>query len=221
MVFGVAMMFGAAIIPLVPSHAAEGPRTPHQIINALQQRIYVIGETSRKYADFAGAEAKAAEEISAFDDNDAPVLTEKDKNGMTPLIKASYLGYADVVEALLKYPSVLGAIEATDPKGGSAWVYANFAIRQSLLACNPAAKENPFALVPIMVTQAYYASKKPYPRIREALTKAGAVSDMEKAKGLWLSICTQQSAETRAKVSGTTDLLETVIQEGAANMKIP
>jgi hypothetical protein len=72
----------------------------------------------------------------------------------------------------------------------------------------------------MLVTQPYYLSNPmpPYAKTREVLQTAGATSDSPKAKELWLTICKNQSSETRTKVQASADLQKTVQEVGAADL---
>src|SRR6185312_12605644 len=97
-------------------------------------------------------------------------------------------GYPDIVSELLMDKRVGAGINDADAHGRSAWVYANFALQQSVWVCNPAMTNNIFALVSIMVTLPYYLERdaSPYRRTRELLESAGAKTDIDVAKQLWL-----------------------------------
>lgn len=202
--------------PTLSQAADPQQQNPHQIIEALRQRLYAVGETTGKITDFVDAEAQASERMRQFVANNSGSagLTEKDKSGMTPLIKASYLGYADIVSALLKDPTVIATIDGKDGNNVSAWIYANFGLRQSVVACNPTIMQNPFSFIPVAVTQPFYFSRNPYPQVRDVLAKAGAAADMEGAKAAWSRICQKQSPQTRAKVEASADMQAVVIEEG-------
>jgi hypothetical protein len=100
------------------------------------------------------------------------------------------------------------------------WIAANLSMRQSLWTCNPAIFDDPFKFVPMFVTQPYYMSGKisPYTKAREVLERAGASSDVTKAKRAWLTNCKNQSDETRTKVQASTDLQKTVQELGVADL---
>jgi ABC-type transport system substrate-binding protein len=200
---------------------ADAPKTPHQIINELQDRMYSIGETSGRFSDFVAAEERAAGEIDAYVASGiTDGLVEKNSNGMTPVMSASFMGYPDLVIALLKSQTARAAIDDVSAKGISAWLYANLAYRQSMWICNPGALHDPFAFVPLFVTQPYYqqSAENPYKKIRQLLERAGAKADMARAKQFWQDNCKNQEAATRAKIAQGNDLLETVLTEGNAAM---
>lgn len=58
----------------------------------------------------------------------------------------------------------------------------------------------------------------PYKKTRDVLEKAGAASDMPKAKEVWLANCKNESDEARTKVRASTDLQRTVQELGAADL---
>lgn len=199
---------------------AEPNANAHQIIKALKNRLYAIGETSGNLEKFIAAEKSAADKIRAIISNNDrdPALIEKNKKDMTPLTSAAMMGYVKIAEALLESSLVVDHIDEPDVRGISPWVYANFGLRQSIFACNPTIAQNFYAWVPVFVTMPFYFQTKPYPQVRRLLASKGAKVDMEKAKQLWTQTCKRQSAETRSKVANGTDLLEVVTMEGAKTM---
>jgi hypothetical protein len=201
--------------------AADSPRDPLAVLNSLADRIYVLGETTGKAADMVAAEEKAADEIRQYvATGSTDGLLAKEKGKKSPLAAAAYLGYPNVVAALLTSNLVIAHVSDADEMGVTPWIAANLSMRQSLWTCNPAIFDDPFKFVPMFVTQPYYISKpvSPYTKTREVLEKAGASSDMSKAKTVWLTICKNQSDETRTKVQASTDLQKTVQELGAADL---
>jgi hypothetical protein len=202
--------------------AGEEPRTPHQVIAELQQRMYAIGETTGRYADFIDAEQNAALAIRAYvKDGDSAALVEKNKSGDSPLMASAQMGYSSVVAELLKSEKVRLEIGAANPNGMSAWIYANMALRQAIWVCNPTVFKNPFSWVPVFVTQPYYleSAENPYKKTRRLLESAGARADMSRAKVVWQDTCKLQSDATRSRVQSSDDLLETVLKEGTEELK--
>jgi Ankyrin repeat len=202
--------------------AGEELKTPHKIIAALQQRMYAIGETSGSKTNFDGAEQNAVNEIKLYVENgDANGLIEKDKNGNTPLMVAAMMGYSNMVSELLKSTIVQKSINEKNPKGGSAWLYANMANRQAAWVCNPQVFQNIFALIPMLVTQEYYikSTENPYKKIRNLLEKAGAGGDVKEAKEFWNKVCLHQGDSMRDKIDSSNDILETVLMEGKASLE--
>lgn len=201
--------------------AAEAVRKPHQVINALRQRMYVIGETNPELARFVDAERAAAADIRAYvaGGADPAGLVERNDTGQTPLIAAAFMGYAEVVGELLKSDAVRSAIEETNNAGLSAWLSSNFASRQAMWVCAPKLFENPFAFVPLWVTQPYYTQpENPYRKTRRLLEAAGAKADPAQARQFWLDTCKTQSDATRKRVEAGGDLLDVVLAEGAATL---
>jgi len=200
-----------------PSFAADNLKKPHQIIKDLRDRLYVIGETTGKFELFIEAEHKAAQDIHKYASGaELSALVERNQEGQTPLMAAAFSGYSEIVAELLNYGIVKEGINDVNPKGMSAWVYANFALCQAMGACNPAALDNPIILVPLFVTSPYYqqSAENPYKKSRRLLEAAGAKVDMQAAKGDWMDICKLQDDITKEKVKKTSDLLVTVIEEG-------
>jgi hypothetical protein len=130
------------------------------------------------------------------------------------------MGYPNVVAALLTSKLVVAHINDADEMGVTPWIAANLSMRQSVWTCSPAVFEDPFKFVPMLVTQPYYLSGAvpPYNKAREVLEKAGASSDVTKAKEVWLTNCKNQSDETSTKVQASTDLQKTVQELGAADL---
>jgi hypothetical protein len=189
------------------------------VLDSLADRIYVLGETGDNVAGMFAAEASAADEVRQYvTSGSTDGLFAKEKGQHSPLAFAAYMGYPNVAAALLESELVRAHINDADELGMTPWIAANMSMRQSLLACNPKALEDPFKFVPMLVTQAYYVSNPvpPYARTREVLEKAGAARDMAKAKEVWLTACKNESAEAKSKVQASADLQKTAQELGAA-----
>lgn len=211
----------APIILSLAANAADVRRDPMTVLDALTDRIYALGETSGNVADMVAAEAKAADEVRLYiKSGSTDGLLAKGKGQQSPLAVAAYMGYPNVVAALLTSNLVRSHINDADEMGLTPWIAANLSLRQSLWACNPAIFENLQTFVSMYVTQPYYLSnpKSPYKKTRDVLEKAGAFSDMTKAKEFWLKNCKNESDETKAKVQASTDLQKTVQELGAADL---
>jgi len=201
--------------------ATDSPRDPMAVLNALADRIYVLGETSGNVREMIAAEANAADEIRRYVAGGSPDgLLAGEKSKQSPLAAAAYMGYPNVVAALLAADLVRAHVNDADEKGVTPWIAANLSMRQSLWTCNPSVFDDPFRFVPLFVTQPYYLSNPipPYAKTREVLEKAGATPDMAKAKEVWLANCKKQSDEAKAKVQASTDLQKTVQELGAADL---
>ncbi|MBI3381403.1 MAG: hypothetical protein HY019_05280 [Aquabacterium sp.] len=167
------------------------------------------------------AEVKAADEIRRYVASGATDgLLAKETGGQSPLAAAAYMGYPNVVEALLASKLVKSHINDSDRMGMTPWIAANFSMKQSLWTCNPAVFDDPYKFLPMIVTQPYYLSNptSPYRKARELLEAAGAVSDLAAAKELWLSNCTNGSEDAKAKVRASSDLQMTLQGLGAADL---
>jgi hypothetical protein len=211
----------ALLLSVSAATAADAPRDPMAVLNSLADRIYVLGETTGDAAAMLAAEEKAADEIRQYIANGATNgLLAQDKGKASPLAAAAYMGYPNVVTALLTSQLVRAHINDADEVGVTPWIAANFSMRQSLWLCNPAVFSDPFRFVPLFVTQPYYLSKpaSPYAKTREVLEKAGASADMTKAKTVWLTTCKNQSDETKARVQASADLQKTVQELAAADL---
>jgi len=203
------------------ANAADAPRSPTAVLGALADRIYVLGETTGSATDMIAAEVAAAEEIRQYVGSGAvDGLLAKARGEQSPLVSAAYLGYPNVVAALLTSSIVKDHINDADEMGLTPWIAANFSMRQSLWTCNPAIFSDPFRFVPMMVTQPYYLANPapPYQRTRELLERAGAAADITAAKALWIKVCKNQTSETKAIVSAATDFQSTVQELGAADL---
>lgn len=213
----------ALLVPVIftcAATAADAQRDPTAVLNSLADRIYVLGETSGKVADMIAAEAKAAGEIRQYvASGSTDGLLAKEKGKQSPLAAAAYMGYPNVVAALLTSNLIRAHINDADEMGVTPWIAANLSMKQSLWTCNPAIFDNPYKFVPMFVTQPYYISNPtpPYKKTREVLEEAGVSSDMIKAKEVWLTNCKNQSDEAKTRVQASTDLQKTVQELGAAD----
>ena len=211
----------AAIFVACTANAAEGVREPMAVIDALVNRIYVLGETKGEADEMIAAEAKAAEEIRLYLASGATEgLLSKDKSGRSALSTAAYMGYPNIVAALLISDLVKEHINDADESGITPWIASVMSMRQSAWSCNPKIFEDPFKFVPMLVTQPYYLSTKPspYKKVRDLLEQAGASSSMEQAKSVWLTNCKLQSDEGRDKVQRSMDMQKTVQFLGAVDL---
>ncbi|NIA53574.1 hypothetical protein HAV22_07900 [Massilia sp. TW-1] len=166
------------------------------------------------------AETAAAAEVGQYIASGATDGLLGPAKGKSPLATAAYMGYPDVVAALLASPLVRAHIDDADDMGVTPWIAANFSMKQSLWACNPAVFGDPFKFVPMLVTQPYYVSNAvpPYRKTRELLEQAGAHADMAKAKDVWLANCKNRSPAIESGIRGATDLQKTVQALGATTL---
>ena len=198
--------------------AADAPGNPHRIITDLRHGISVIGAGGGRHADFVVAEELAAEAMQAVvAAGDPDLLVGTDRNGQTPLNAAAQMGYALLVDELLASSHVREAIDARDRHGMTAWVGANFALRQAMLVCNPGVRRIRPLLVPLMAAQPYYllSPENPYRKTRRLLEEAGATADMDHARRLWFDTCRYQDESVRSRVREADDLLDVVLAENA------
>ena len=201
--------------------AAGAQRDPTAVLNSLADRLYVLGETNGEVDDMVAAEANAAEEVRQYiAGGSTDGLLAREKGEHSPLAAAAYLGYPNVVAALLTSSLVRTHINDADEMGMTPWIAANLSMRQSLWACNPAIVGNPYKFVPMLITRPYYTSNPtpPYKKTRELLEEAGASSDMAKAKEVWLASCKNETEETETQVRASTDVQRTVQELGAENL---
>lgn len=197
------------------AQAADARRTPAAIIAALSDRIYVLGETTGNVSDMNAAEAKAAEEIRRYiasGANDGLLAAGKGKQ--SPLATAAYMGYPNVVAALLTSAVVRSHVNEADANGMTPWVASTLSMQQSAAACNAGIFENPYAFIPLLVTQAYYAANPapPYRATRELLERAGAAPDIARARQVWDATCKHATADAKARVQTAPDV-QAAVQE--------
>ena len=197
--------------------AAEGRRTPFEIVRQLGDRLYAIGETTGREADFLSAVEHARKDLEdyAAAGGDPADFVERGPHGATPLLLAAEAGYGDIVAELLKSARVAASVNEVDQHGLSPWAYANFALEEAIWVCNPTLFADPFKFVPRIVTRPYYlgGDEPPYRKTRRLLEAAGAKADMAAAKQLWLDTCRLAKPESRRKVAESADLLATLEAE--------
>ena len=211
-----AVVCGLAFAGAAHAQQPEAQDTPDKNIARLADRIYALGETSGgDAASWDGAEAFALDGLRKIGATNPALLAQPNAGGETPLIRASYRGFAVVVEELLKYPEVVKNIHLKQNEA-DAWILANFAARPGMLACNPQIATNAFSFVPLIVTQPYYDNRNPYPKIRAMLEKAGAKADIGAAKALWAKVCKNQALETAKAVADAADMQLAVMGAGRA-----
>jgi hypothetical protein len=212
----------SAMIFAVLCGAATGmdkQAAPLDIIRQLNDRMYVVGETSGRLEDFQSAVADARKELEGYASSggDPAGFVQKDKenNGATPLIAAASAGYSDIVAELLKNERVVASVNDADRDGISPWAFANFALNEAIWVCNPTVFNDPFSYVPSFVKLPYYlgGTERPYAKTRRVLEAAGAKSDMAAARRLWLKTCKLATPESRQKVAQSQDLLTTIEAE--------
>lgn len=203
------------------ANAADAQRDPMAVLNSLADKIYVLGESGGKVVEMIAAEVKAADEVLQYvKSGSTDGFLIKQKGSQSLLVIAASMGYPNVVAALLTSDLVRAHINDVDEMGLTPWIAANLSLRQSLWTCNPVIFELPFKFVPMFVSQPYYMSNPtpPYKKTREVLEGSGASSSLAKAKDVWLTICKNQSDETKTKVQTSTDLQKTVQELGASDL---
>lgn len=195
----------------------------HQLLSELSKNIHFKGETTGKAKVMLAQEDKIVRKIRELikQSNVQSVLVEKNKLGQTPLMNASLRGYSKVVDELLKHSVVRDNINAVNSKGMSAWIYSNFAFFQAPWACNPEIFKHPFSWVPRLVSLPFYVTQaeSPYKRIRQSLENAGAKTDLESAKRIWLETCDTKDFIAKIKIKKSNDLLLTVLELGVKRLK--
>lgn len=199
------------------ANAAELARDPSSVIASLADRIYSVGETTGNAEEMIAAEASAADEIRRYISSGSTAgLLGKEQERQSPLTLAAYLGYPNVVSALLTSDLVRLHINDAGEKGMTPWIASILSLKQAALACNPKMIEDPSGFIPFMVTQPYYLSNPvpPYAKITGILVAAGAASSPGDAKAVWLALCKGQSADGIAKIKTSVDLQKTVQELG-------
>lgn len=198
---------------------AQQPKKPHQILLTLKHTLTLIGERNGSMRDFTSAVREAREEIRDYTvkGGDAKDLIERDAQGMTPLIAASFEGYGDIVEEMLTYKLVHQHVNDVDNRGVSALAYANFAFKQSLWLCNPTILKNPYILTPLRVVQPYYTpdNETPYQKARRVLLASDATGTPAQFKTTWLNLCRLEYPVIASKIEGAKDIQQTVVAEAA------
>lgn len=216
-VLAAALLALTAVVVGDTARAEEAP-TPRAVIEALADRLYVIGETTGREAEFGAAAAAARLDLqAAIARQGGGAALGRDEGGAAVLlIEAAFGGHAELVEELLSHKEVVAAIDTVGEGGLTAWQLANFAIQETIWACNATVFADPFKYVPRFVVLPYYrAGAEPaYVRTRRLLEAAGARADMAEARKLWLATCRFADPEARRKVEAGGDLLATVRAEG-------
>jgi len=184
------------------------------LLKKLADKMYVIGETTGKIESFRSEETIAAYHVLALRESNPESLIQENESGQTPLMAAATLGYARVVNELLRDPLVRNNINKKDKRGMTALDHARFAKRQAIWACNPSIFENPFAFVPYYVTKEYYDTESPYQKISEKLKAAGANSNEEASKTFWLDACSGATEDSKTRVAQSQDMLSEVLKLG-------
>ena len=205
--------------------AANTSPDPTAILRALVDRIYSIGETTGNVGEMIAAEAKAGDEVRRYiasGETEGLLAAGTDKARPSPLMTAAYMGYPNVVAALLTSPLVKAHMNDPDDMGLTPWIAATFAMRQSLWVCKPAVFANPYGFVPMLVTQPYYLlnPKPPYNTTRMVLENAGAPSNESQAKEVWLKVCKGAFEQAKEAVQTSSDLQTTLQKLGATDLTV-
>lgn len=152
-----------------------------------------------------------------------PELTQADRNGRTPLIRAALWGYAEVVEALLSDTRVKDTIDARSPDGLSAWMASQYARPLTLAACHPQIliREAVGVWGPHLRRMAYFSRESPnaFDRIRYALARAGAKPDIDAAKRFWLSSCPGHDPALEPALTASEDIMATLIADSRPRLE--
>jgi len=186
------------------------PTSAHDVIRHLDRSLYVMAEqTGGSPAQWDMAESDALSAMRHVIRTAPETLTTPDKKGRNPLTRAVTRGYTDLVELLLQQPQAISVINHKGTDGLDAYDHALLAFSMTLVACRPDT-ENPFTLVPYLVTQPYYADRDPFPKIKALLADAGADTGEDHARQTWLAYCTNEHPQDRQDVRASTDLQATM-----------
>jgi hypothetical protein len=211
-----------ALATLQPLHAQEA-RTPRQLIEALdlevRQLLQAKAERTPEKAEQAVAEAIAA---LASRSPGHLSLTDSDSRGRTPLMLAARGPYPLIVQALLADPTVKLSVNQKDADGASAWMLASFAPALTLLSCEPGllTRERYVLLPPYLqhMAQLLTTGAAPVGLVVSQLQLAGADTDVETAKSLWLQQCPNATPALREALA-TGELLPTLVNEAVRSLR--
>lgn len=182
-------------------------------LNALHDRMYTIGETSGRLADWEAVIACAAVHIvdRMGDPERHGELLANVTPEATPLTFAAVNGYPAVVRVLLRFAPVVEHLEDPGPYELTPWQLANLAPNLTMLAINPTVVSSPFRLVPYLVKTTYYGDDtiRPYHAVRDHLAGAGAATDIEPVRAfiLTMDVC---SDPVKERVRNADDVLSTL-----------
>lgn len=181
-----AVIWGITSLCVQAKEQAQPP-SAHDVIGQLDRSIYVMAEqTDGSPAQWDMTESEALSAMRHVIRTATETLTTPNKKGRNPLTRAVTRGYTGLVELLLQQPRAIPLINQKGTDGLDAYDHALLAFSMTLLACRPDT-ENPFALVPFLVTQPYYADRDPFPKIKALLADAGADTNEEHARQTWLA----------------------------------
>lgn len=127
------------------------------------------------------------------------MLTQPDKNGMFPLAYASLNGFALVVEALLESPAVRGQANTASLAGAAPLALAQMARPLTFWACDPNLLnvQAPEVIQVARQRETYYAAApdKPFERIQQLLSGAGATPGSGDLERTWRKLCPTSTSE--------------------------
>lgn len=202
-------LVAAAVISLcfTPSaHAKSADALPIEIIKDFRNDLYVMAErTGGSVEEWNSLEQQAIEALNASLENAGQDAVLSNERGRNALHVAAADGFLFLLDPLLKDDRLRAEINATDADGMTPYDYAVLALPLTLQACHPES-ENPFLLVPYMVKLPYYLDRQPFEAILASLERAGADTDLSRARHWWLSKCSNADPAARQGVETSQDL---------------
>ncbi|MEX0283237.1 MAG: ankyrin repeat domain-containing protein [Paracoccaceae bacterium] len=189
------------------SLSAQDRATPgHQVSEDFGGALYNTGErTGGSDAEWRVLEHNAVEAINTLAETNRQALVLFNEKGRTPLMQAAAQGHAIIVRALLAYPEVQHSVSTEDDEGLDAYDHALLQFRTTLQGCHPKA-DNPFALIPYLVTRPYYQSRQPYAEILNLLADHGADTEQETARAVWMAWCSNENDDDRQRIAEAQDV---------------
>jgi hypothetical protein len=174
----------------------------------------------------AEIEAAATLALKALIDADPknPSLLQRDTFGRTPLMRAAFHGYADMVDVLLTNALVRSQLDLPDRFGASAWALSQLAMPLTQLSCQPAMLARMRAPLwrPYVSRAAYFWSDgaQRFERIGRALQAAGARTEPSQARAYWLRRCATPGAALKASLDDEANLLKHLSADAVGHLQM-
>lgn len=206
----ISILLAIVLTTTLANAAPPDTATANTVIRDFSREIYVMAERDGgSTAQWRAAQSKALAALRDVGDAHPETLIAADGKGRSPLMNAAIEGYHFMAVALLAYDTVRATIDATDGRNLTAYAHSQLALKRTLFACHPVI-ENPFVLVPIIVTQPYYDAHPPYASVSKLLLEAGADGDLTAARMIWLTNCKDAPQNTRDRVENSAGLQDTL-----------